>query len=60
MNGVEILNSYQVVETSWGFSGIGILFAVLLIVSCIFFLSYFKKHGGINNESIYCNFWKLG
>lgn len=43
MNGIDILNSYDMIEYSWGYSPSGLGFAALTLVCCLFFIYCFKK-----------------
>ena len=43
MNGVEILNSYQIIKTSWGICFEGIIFLILLIICAIIMIHFMKK-----------------
>lgn len=44
MNGIDILNSYDMVGYSWGYSPSGLGFAALALVCCLFFIYCCRKH----------------
>lgn len=44
MNGIDILNSYDMIEYSWGYSPSGLGFAALALVCCLFSIYGFRKH----------------
>ena len=49
MNGIDILNSYDMVEYSWGYSPSGLGFAALALVCCLFFIYCFRKRSLVAN-----------
>lgn len=43
MDGIEILNSYQIIKTSWGMCFQGLIFLILLIICAIIMIHFMKK-----------------
>lgn len=44
MNGIDILNSYDMVEYSWGYSPSGLGFTTFALICFLFFVHYSKRH----------------
>ena len=44
MNGIDILNSYDMIEYSWGYSPSGLGFATFALICFLFFVYYSKRH----------------